>query len=141
MVKKKRETNNLTLKAAVGAVASVILSVAILIFTNALFPFSRADRSFEIMQNYFLLNSTLAFAALCLSIYLMFIYLKDYLKLKSKFTLGILLAIFSFMLFAITSTPLLHMLFGMYGRMGLSSLTPLLFATIALAVLAWTSSK
>ena len=76
-----------------------------------------------------------------LSIYLIYIYLKDYLELKSKFTLGILLAVISFMFFALTSNPMFHMVFGLFGREGIFTLIPLLFATISLGILAWISSR
>jgi hypothetical protein len=78
---------------------------------------------------------------LALSIYLTFVYLKDYLELRSKFTFGILMAVIAFMMFAITSTPLLHWFLGIYGRPGMFSMVPYVFATISLAILAWVSSR
>ena len=45
------------------------------------------------------------------------------------------------MLFAISANPLLHMLFGVFGRPGLFSIIPPLFATVSLAILAWVSSR
>jgi len=54
-----------------------------------------------------------------ISIYLVFIYMKDYLQLRSRFTLEILLAVISFMLFAISSNPLLHMMLGIFGKQGI----------------------
>jgi type III secretory pathway component EscU len=145
----KRKENNLTLKAFCGAVLAILISVGFLLAANAAMPF----RQFEprdipprealpdVFQNVFLLHTVLSLAMLILSFYLFFIYLKDYLQLKSGFTFGLLLAIFSFMLFAVTANPFLHVFFGVYGRDGIFQSVPYLFATISLGILVWVSSK
>jgi len=127
-----------------GTFAIVIATLALFLLVDSLTPFERMERNppFELMQNWFMISSALASAVLALSLYLIYTYLKDYIELKSKFTLGILLAVFSFMLFAITSNPVLHRFLGLdRGGMGPFSLMPLLFAAISLAILAWISSK
>ena len=70
-----------------------------------------------------------------------YIYLRNYLELKSKFALGIALAMVALLTFAITSNPLLLGFLGIYGNMGLFSIIPMFFAMIALGILAWMSSK
>ncbi|VVB68367.1 Uncharacterised protein [Candidatus Norongarragalina meridionalis] len=75
-----------------------------------------------------------------IAIYLIFIYVKDYLKLRSAFTLGIIAVLFSFLLYALTSVPLVHILFGRYGA-GSFSFVPLLFSAIGLLIFAKLSNE
>jgi len=144
----KTKQNNLTLKAIGGAVLALLVSVGLLLAANLAMPFKQLEPGTEAPQpppqvfpDVFLLHAVLSFVMLALSFYLFFIYLKDYLQLKSRFTLGLLLAIFSFMLFAAAANPLLHLFFGVYGRGGIFQLVPYFFATISLAILVWVSSK
>lgn len=142
--RKTKKQNNVVVKAAVGTLILVFLSIAIFIIADLALPFkdvgSRGGFK-ELMIHNMLLTTGISLLMLILSTYLTYIYLKDYLELKSKFTLGILFAIISFMLFAITSNPLFHLVFGIYGKEGIFRLIPLVFATISLAILTWISSK
>ncbi len=138
------EKNNFTFKAVAGTILALLLAVGMFVVVDATLPFKKwgpRSETAELMQNLFLVHIALSSAMILLSLYLMFIYLKDYLQLKSKFTLGLLIAVFSFMLFAISTNPALHVFLGVYGSRGLFTLIPYLFATIALAVLVWVSSK
>jgi|WetSurMetagenome_2_1015567.scaffolds.fasta_scaffold76316_4 hypothetical protein len=145
----KRKENNLTLKAFCGAVLAILISVGFLLAANAAMPFRQFEPGNippreappDMFQNVFLLHTVLSLAMLILSFYLFFIYLKDYLQLKSGFTFGLLLAVFSFMLFAVAANPFLHVFFGVYGRDGIFQSVPYLFATISLGILVWVSSK
>lgn len=140
----KGNGKNVTAKAATGTLVIVFMSIAIFLITNLLFPFRQMDARGEfrdIMMNSMMISAAISSTMLILSIYLIYIYLKDYFELKSRFTLGILLVVISFMLFAITSNPLLHALLGIYGNPGLFTLIPILFATISLGILAWISSS
>ncbi|MFH0737062.1 MAG: hypothetical protein V1827_00725 [Candidatus Micrarchaeota archaeon] len=150
-VKEKNKGNGFTLKALLGAVLCVLSCVALLVAANAAMPFRNLgpapeglpppDLEPNPMQQAFLVHAALSFLMLLLSFYLFYIYLKDYLTLKSSFTLGLLIAIFSFMLFAVAANPFLHVLFGAYGRGGLFQLIPYIFSTISLAVLVYVSSR
>jgi magnesium-transporting ATPase (P-type) len=145
MAKKERKKgNNVAVKAAIGTLMILVLSMIIFFIGDLMFSFrnfgSREEFG-QIMMNSMIITSIISFVMLVLSIYLIYIYLKDYLELKSKFTLGVLLAVVAFMLFAITSNPVFHIFFGLYGREGIFKLIPLLFATISLAILAWISSR
>ena len=137
-VKRKGNKNN-AYKAVFGTFMIFFIAIMVLLITNILFPFRRLGQ--VNMTSYFMISNLISFTLLVISIYLIYIYLKDYLELKSNFTLGILLSVISFMLFAMTSNPLLHQFFGVYGKMGLFSMMSYLFATISLAILAWVSSK
>lgn len=136
--------NNFTFKAIIGTILALVLSVGVFIVANMLLPFKRLgsrSEAIEVMQDIFMIHTSISVVMLIFSIYLFFIYLKDYFHLKSSFTLGLLLAIFSFMLFAVAANPLLHVFFGVYGARGIFSVVPYLFATISLAILVWVSSK
>jgi magnesium-transporting ATPase (P-type) len=144
----KKKKNNYTFKAALGTVALLVILVALLFVGDQFFSFRHADNMEEgerapppSANIYFDLMSILSLSMLLLSCYLSYIYLRDYLELKSGFTLGLLTAVIALMMFALTSNPLIHVLFGVYGRMGAFSLLPYLFATTSLAILCWLSSK
>lgn len=155
--KKGKEKNNIGLKAAFGTLLIVLLSVGILFAANMAFAFRDMGRGMEHVapegtapsegftppspDPFFIIGTVTSSLMLLLSIYLVYTYLKDYMELKSKFTLGVLSAVIAFMLFAITSNPLLHFFFGVYGRFGVFQMIPYVFATVSLAILAWVSSK
>ncbi len=64
------------------------------------------------------------------------LYYKIYLEIKSQFTLGLLLLISVLLMYAITSNPLVHLLFGYYNYgLGPFTVIPDIFTTLALAVL------
>lgn len=135
---KKKEKADYTLEAALGTVAIAVVLVALLFTANLLFPFRRQPFGEEI---FFITANFLSLTTFLLSAYLTFVYLKDYLELRSRFTFGILLVIISLMMFALTSNPFVHVLLAVYGVRGIFPAVPYLFATIALAILAWISSK
>jgi len=144
MEKTKTKVNNLALKALAGTVLALLFAVAIFLVADAIMPFRQMGprpEGTEVMPYIFMSHTFILTVMLLLSLYLLFTYLKDYLQLKSGFTLGIIFAVFSFMLFAITANPLLMVFLGVYGDRGPFQLIPYLFATIALAILGWVSSK
>ncbi len=142
---KKTKENNFNLKAILGTITAIVLSLALFVFTNVFFPFKQwgppGHEPADSLMYVFFVQFALSILMLVFSSYLVFIYLKDYLQLKSKFILGILLAIFSFMLFAIAANPALHVFLGVYGGKGVFQIVPYIFATISLAILVWVSSK
>lgn len=139
------EKNNFTYRAAAGAFLALLLAVGIFLVVDAAAPVRKwgppQPDTIGIMQNVFLLQMGLSAAMIMLSLYLLFTYLKDYLQLKSAFTMGVLFAVFSLMLFAISANPVLHVFLGVYGSRGLFTLVPYVFATLSLAILVWVSSK
>ncbi len=127
-----------TVKAALGTFCIVAGAIALIMATSLFFPFWRGPISDLIM---FSATNAISLFILIFSVFLTFVYLRDYLELKSGFTFGLLMAVVSFMLFAITSMPLLQWFLGIYGRPGMFSIIPYVFAAISLAILAWLSSK
>jgi hypothetical protein len=98
------------------------------------------DRISVDMYNYFLLRFAFAAINVALLVYLLFIYVKDYMRLKAKFTLGIIAFLFSFLLYALSSLPLTHIVLGPYGR-GISTFVPMLFSAIGLLIFAKLGSE
>ena len=140
----KKPKNNYGFRAAGFTLLIVVLCIGIFFVADALVPVKGWENRRELMalqESYLYIMSSLSSVMFLISAYLVFIYLKDYLELRSRFTLGILLAVVSFMLFAISSNPLLHVFLGIFGKMGLFSIIPMVFATISLVILAWVSSK
>ncbi len=140
----KKEKNNYSFRAAGFTLLIVVLCIGIFFVADALVPvkgWGNREELRAIQESYLYIMSSISSIMFIISAYLVFIYLKDYLELKSRFTLGILLAVISFMLFAITANPLLHVFLGVFGKMGLFSIIPMVFATISLGILAWVSSK
>ncbi len=129
--------------AVLGTILAFALSVLVFVVVNAIVPFQHMGPGMMMgpYQDFFYVHTIVLFLMLALSLYLFYIYLRDYIQLKSKFTFGLLLAIFSMMMFAIAANPVLHVFFGIYGRSGLFTLVPYLFATISLAILVYVSSK
>lgn len=163
-MEKLENRNNYTAMAAAGTILVLIFAVGMFLVINHLMPFKQMEppstfennspptfprargsgnATFESdsIRTIFLVHTLLSAAMLLLSIYLLFIYLRDYLQLKSKFTLGLVFAVFSFMLFAITANPLLMVFLGVYGGRGPFTIIPYVFATIALGILVYVSSK
>jgi len=148
MEKKQKEAkkgkNNYSFKAAGFTLLAVLLCIGIFFVADMLTPFRGLESREEfraVQESQFLLMNSISTLMFFISIYLVFIYMKDYLQLRSRFTLGILLAVISFMLFSISSNPLLHMMLGIFGKQGVFELIPMVFATISLGILAWVSSK
>jgi len=64
------------------------------------------------------------------------LYYRIYKEIKSQFTLGLLVLISVLLMYAITSNPLVHLLFGYYTYgLGPFTVLPDIFTTIALLVL------
>ena len=91
---------------------------------------------------YMVVKSTVTMINMTISIILIFIYVKIYREIKSDFTLGLLIVMFAFLVYAITSNPLFYSIFGYWGfGMGPFQMIPDIFGTIALSVLLYLSLK
>ena len=140
MAKKKKAENKKNWNGAKAFVCTLLIlagAVFTLIFYDMLMPFKRGE-----IFDFFMLHAGLSLFIIICSIWLTYTYLKDYMELKSNFTLALLFATISFMLFGLSSNPLLHMFFGLgRGPPGPSSTVPLFFAAIAMGILVWISNK
>ncbi len=140
MVKKTKKENNVGTKAFFGTLSIVLFIILVLLLADLLVPFKKFDPHFNPSQH-FAIEILLSMTVTILSIYLIYIYLKNYFEIKSNFALGVALAMVALLTFAITSNPLLLGFLGIYGNMGIFSLIPMFFAMISLGILVWLSSK
>ena len=92
------------------------------------------------MQDYFLMRLLLSVLNVALVVYLVFVYVKDYLKLRTAFTLGIVAFLFSFLLYALSTIPL-HNLLGHYSIANIFSFVPMLFSALGLLIFAKISNE
>ncbi|MCX6776076.1 MAG: hypothetical protein NT130_04490 [Candidatus Micrarchaeota archaeon] len=93
------------------------------------------------LNSYSTLRFILSILNTLLVIYLLFVYVRNYLVLKSNFTLGLIAFLFSFLLYALSSIPLVHTLFGPFGIGGVFSFIPMLFSAIGLVIFAKLSNE
>ncbi len=94
------------------------------------------------VRGYVILKSALTMINMTISVILIFIYIQLYRKIKSNFTLGLMIVMFSFLVYSITSNPIFHVMFGYWGfGMGPFQMLPEIFATIALSILLYLSLK
>ena len=87
------------------------------------------------------LRSVLAIFNIAIVIYLLYIHIKDYLRLKSSFTLGLVAFLASFLMYAISTLPEMHLLLGSYGSAAMISFVPMMFSAIGLLIFAKLSNE
>ncbi|MFA6328547.1 MAG: hypothetical protein WCY41_03810 [Candidatus Micrarchaeia archaeon] len=93
------------------------------------------------IENMATLRFALAFFNVAIVIYLLYIHVRDYLRLKSSFTLGLIAFLFSFLMYAIANVPWLHMLLGPFGRAAMLSSVPMMFSALGLIIFAKLSNE
>jgi len=96
---------------------------------------------FADLNSYFTLRLVLSVFNTLLAAYLLFIYVRNYLVVKSSFGLGIVAFLFSFLLYALSSIPIVHILFGPFGISGVFSFVPMLFSAVGLIIFAKLSNE
>ncbi|MBU1196957.1 hypothetical protein KJ765_00440 [Candidatus Micrarchaeota archaeon] len=127
---------------AVGATIGVFaLSLLLLYFSSLLIPRRGMPFMSDFTMNVITFQAILSTVNILLVVYLFYIYAKDYFELRAAFTGGLLLFLMAFLLFALTSNPLVHLWFGVHGGMGVTSVIPMVFSSIALFVLAKISTQ
>jgi len=93
------------------------------------------------LNSYLTLRLVLSVFNTLIAVYLLFVYVRSYLVLKSSFTLGLIAFLFSFLLYALSSIPVVHTLFGPFGIGGVFSFVPMLFSAIGLIIFAKLSNE
>lgn len=97
------------------------------------------NEDFEIL---FIIKTIITMINIGISSILITLYINTYRKIKSDFTIGLIVVMFSLLVYAITSNPLFHLGFGFRGYgMGPFTVIPDLFSSIALGVLLYLSLK
>ncbi|MFH1448706.1 MAG: hypothetical protein ABIG39_07625 [Candidatus Micrarchaeota archaeon] len=138
---KSADSSKYGVKALMGTVVILVASIALFFTVNMLFPFRRGVMD-QFIQDYTIFRIVLSLLITVLSLFLTYVYLKDYLELKNELTLAILLAVVSFLMFGLSSNPALFIALGVHpARLGMFDVIPLIFAAISLAILTWISNK
>lgn len=83
----------------------------------------------------------LATVNLVLMMALLYTYVKAYLKMKSEFTLGIILFISSLLMFVVVSNHTLLRMFGFDKGFIFMDITPMIFSALSLVVLIYISNR
>lgn len=93
-------------------------------------------------SNYIIIKSAITMVNIALSLMLIAIYIRTYREVKSEFTGGLLVIMFAFLIYAITSNPYFGVIFG-YWSFGLGPfmIIPDICATFALGILLHLSLK
>jgi len=117
------------------------------VFEPRQLPFDRisGDRNFFSigdLELFYKVKTVLSSINATLLVFLLATYVDMYKKLKSEFTIGLIVFSLTLLLYALTSNPLLQWLFG-YRAFGLGpfAMLPDLFTTLALAVLMYLTMK
>lgn len=101
--------------------------------------FERAQQGFDL---YIIAKTTVTVINIAIAIMLLAIYIGLYRQIKTEFTIGLFIVTFSLLVYALTSNPLIHLLFGFrWTGLGPFILISDLFATLALSVLLYISLK
>ena len=134
--------------AGVGLILIIVLVAVILgIVLTAAFPVSRPPPPQRPpppppgdLDLFYTAKTVISIVNIVLLVSLMVIYSNLYRKVKSKFTLGLVMVMLVLLLYAMTSNPLLHTLFGFQAvGLGPFAMLPDIFATAALVVLLYLS--
>jgi NADH:ubiquinone oxidoreductase subunit 5 (subunit L)/multisubunit Na+/H+ antiporter MnhA subunit len=94
-------------------------------------------------HNYLMvIKTTITVINITISLILIVLYVRIYREVRSDFTIGLIVVMFTLLLYSVTSNPLLLFLFGYHGvGMGLFMIIPDMFSTVCLATLLYLSLK
>ncbi len=94
------------------------------------------------IELFYMFNTILSTINVALLLFLLFSYLDIYRKIKSEFTVGLIVFSLTLLFYALSSNPLVHWLFGFRGfGLGPFAMLPDLFTTVALTVLLYITFK
>ena len=106
------------------------------------FNFDRNVSFIEDIELFYIAKTVLSTINATILIFLLVTYVDMYRKLKSEFTIGLILFSLILLLYALTSNPLMQRLFGFWGfGLGPFAMLPDLCTTLALAVLVYLTMK
>jgi hypothetical protein len=141
---KKRTTNALIISLIV--IAAVLGAVMGSLYAPPPPNEGRTPHIPEIEQdphNYLMvIKTTITVINITISLILIALYVKIYREVRSDFTIGLIVVMFTLLLYSLTSNPLLPFLFGYHGfGMGLFMIIPDMFSTVCLITLLYLSLK
>lgn len=106
------------------------------------FRFERERLDPDKLELHLKLKTALTFVIITISSMLIFIYYSIYRDTRTDFTLGLIVVMVSFLVYGITSNPIIPRLIGLPAPgFGLFTMIPDIFATVALFTLLYLSQK
>jgi len=94
------------------------------------------------IELYYTLNTVISSINVTLLIFLLITYISIYMKIKSQFTIGLIIFSMVLLFYALASNPLVHWAFGFRAfGLGPFAMLPNLFTCVALAVLLYLTIK
>ncbi len=94
------------------------------------------------IELYYTLNTVISSINVTLLVFLLITYIGIYRKIKSEFTIGLMIFSVVLLFYALTSNPLVHRIFGFHAfGLGPFAMLPDLFTCVALAILLYLSAK
>lgn len=92
------------------------------------------------LRTYFMVRTIISTVNAGLVICLLITYMEIYMKTRARFTMGLIIFTVTLLLYAVTSNPLVHIMFGPYTP-GFFEALPEMLTTIAVVVMLYLSSK
>ena len=101
------------------------------------------EKENETREQTIALMSSITFINMAFSVTLIGLYVNLYRKVRSEFTIGLIIVMIALFVYAITSNPFFHLIFGYRVLVGIGPFVfiPHLFTTMAMAVLLYISLK
>jgi len=94
------------------------------------------------IELYYTVKTVISTINATLLIFLLITYIDIYMKIKSEFTIGLIIFSMVLLFYALTSNPLMHRIFGFHAfGLGPFAMLPDLFTCAALAVLLYLTVK
>jgi len=88
------------------------------------------------------IKTIISFVNLALILPLLKIYIDTYRSVRSRFTMGLIVMVLVLLIYALSSNPIVHYVFGFYeSGLGPFTIIPDLFTTFALIILLYLSSE
>ncbi len=138
-------------KMRVGVALSLLVIAALLVGGLAAIVYQPPMLGMGMMQGgmmsgdyewYYSLKTGLSTFNIALIVALLAIYINIYLEVRSEFTLGLMIFSIVLLLYALTSNPMLHRMWGFHGSgFGPFAMLPDLFVSVALITLLYLSLK
>ena len=142
--KKNAQKTKFDIKPLAISIGIFFIILAIIYFfglTLGMNELGRGIRGQILLQNFLIPTMLITSISTLLLIYLITNYVSVFLKTKSEFSIGLLLFSIALLVQALTTNPLVKLLFEFKGPMGLFDLIPSIFTLIAVIALVYLSLK
>ena len=140
----EKDTRNaiIVLMIVVAAIVGAVFGNLMAVQFDREDPPDREDIEKDDFTIYRTMAAAVATVNLVIALVLILLYMEVYRDVKSDFTVGLILVMMSFMLYALFSNPLIHSVFGFRAfGLGPFAIIPNIFAMIAMSTLLYLSLK